>query len=299
MRAWTVVLLMSACNESEPADLVIDPQLPTPMDVLVVVDDTALDQTAKIPDPTNLAGVLEGIYNGAPDLHIAFTTSTTGMLRMSPIVPTGVIEHRVRMEDGMLATNYDGDLAPAVSSLMRFTSSTAPNTALSAAVGALSDGNFLRPEAALGILLVSGNDDASVDATSVYAAAIQARATTSMVSAVFQQPAERIEQFLGEMTRRYEQPIDQYDMNAIMALAGMFQPRSAESCFPLAVENATDCELATTYNHVSTPLPVCTDDASPCFKLVADSSCASGWTILFGGAYRNYHPTVIGRCDPH
>jgi hypothetical protein len=53
MRAWTVVLLISACNESAPADLVIDPQLPTPMDVLVVVDDTALDQTAKIPDPTN------------------------------------------------------------------------------------------------------------------------------------------------------------------------------------------------------------------------------------------------------
>jgi hypothetical protein len=88
-------------------------------------------------------------------------------------------------------------------------------------------------------------------------------------------------------------------MNAIMALAGMFQPRSGESCFPLAVENANDCELATTYDQVSTPLPVCTDDASPCFKLVVDSSCASGWTILFGGAYRNYHPTVIGRCDPH
>ena len=297
MRAWTGVLLASACSTSPSSQVVIDPHLPTPMDVLVVVDDTSLAQTANIPEPANLAGVLEGIYNAAPDLHIAFTTSTTGALRVSPIVPTGVIEHRVRMEDGVLATNYDGDLAPAINSLMGFVSSEAPNTALSAAVGALNDGNFLRPDAVLGILLVSGSDDASADAPSDYAAAIQSRATASMVSAVYQQPAARIGQFLGEMTLRYEQPIGKYNMEAISALAGMFHPFSADSCFPLAVASANDCELATAYNRVSTSLPVCADDSSPCFTLVADTSCESGWTIVFGGAYRSYHPTVIGRCN--
>lgn len=299
MREWVVVVVLAgACTTSttEPVELEIEPQLATPMDVLVVIDDTGLAQTANIPDPRNLAGVLEGIYNGAPDFQIAFTTSTTGTLRTSPAVPTGVIEHHVRMEDGALETNYPGDLADAIQSLTSLTSSTAPNTLLASTVGALAGSSFVRPDAALGILLVSSHDDVSPDAPEAYTTAIRARAAKSMVSAVYQQPAERIGQFLTGMTNRYEQPIDQYNMEAISSLAGMFAPRSGASCFPLAVTHASDCELATAYNHVSIPLPECTNDSSPCFELVADASCASGLTILFGGPYRYYHPTVIGRC---
>jgi len=65
---------------------------------------------------------------------------------------------------------------------------------------------------------------------------------------------------------------------------------------PAAVADASECELATAYNQVSIPLPVCGDASVPCFQLVADNSCSSGWTITFGGPYRYYHPTVIGRC---
>jgi hypothetical protein len=274
MREWVgVVLLASACTTStttEPVEIEIEPQLATPMDVLVVIDDTGLAQTANIPDPRNLAGVLEGIYNGAPDFQIAFTTSTTGALRTSPAVPTGVIEHHVRMEDGVLETNYTGDLAGAIHSLTSFTSSTAPNTLLASTVSALAGSHFVRPDAALGILLVSSHDDVSPDAPAAYATAIQAHAATSMVSAVDQQPAERIGQFLTGMTNRYQQPIDQYNMEAISSLAGMFEPLSGESCFPLAVTHPSDCELATAYNHVSIPLPECStsatgDDSPPCF----------------------------------
>jgi hypothetical protein len=306
MREWVVVVLVaSACTTStaEPVELELAPQLATPMDVLVVIDDTGLAQTANIPDPRNLAGVLKGIYNGAPDFQIAFTTSTTGALRTSQAVPTGVIQHHVRMEDGVLETNYPGELADAIHSLTSLTSSTAPNTLLASTVSALGGSDFVRPDAALGILLVSSHDDASPDAPEAYAAAIESHATRSMVSAVYQQPAERIGQFLVGMTDRYEQPIGQYNMEAISSLAGMFEPLSGASCFPLAVTQASDCELATAYHHVSIPLPECstsapsTDDSPPCFELVADASCGSGLTIVYGGPYRYYHPTVIGRCN--
>ena len=299
MRIWAAAAFVSACASQttpQPVEFQIDPKLATPMDVLVVVDDTGLAQTENIPAPANLAGVLEGIYNGAPDFRLAFTTSTTGALRTSASVPTGVIEHHVRMEDGVLATNYSGDLATAINSLTDFTSSTGPNAVLASAVSASSADGFVRPDAALGILLVSNHDDASPDSPASYAAAIQARATKSMVSAVYQAPAERIGQFVAGMTRSYEEQIDQYNMEAISSLAGMFEPRAAESCFPLAVADASECELATAYNQVSIPLPVCGDASVPCFQLVADTSCSSGWTITFGGPYRYYHPTVIGRC---
>jgi len=300
MRALAVLLLLPACT-TQPAELAIAAQLPTPLDVLVVVDDTSVAQTGRIPDPANLAGVLEGIYNGAPDLRIAVTTTTTGTLRTSPIVPGGVIEHAVRMEDGLVDKNYSGELVTAVGSLLGFDATTGSNTALASTVLALDNGALVRDDAALGILLVSATDDASADAPGVYAAAIQAHATRTMVSVVDQQPAERIGEFLGAMTLRYETPIDAYNMEAISAFAGMFDPIANDSCFPLAIASAGDCELASAYQMVSNPLPACTGDpsaaSSPCFMFVSDASCPSGWSILYGGAYRYYHPAIFGRCS--
>lgn len=297
MRAW-FVLAAVGCTQpatAEPTPLVLDPQLPTPMDVLVVIDDTSLAQTAAIPAPANLAATLEGIYNGAPDFRIAFTTSSSGSLRTSSSVPTGVIEHHVRVEDGSLQTNYIGDLAGAIQSLTDFTPASSANRLLAAATTSL-DTRFTRPDAVLGVMLVSGRDDESGDEPSTYAAAIQTHATKAMVTAVHPAGTERIQQFLTGMLYRYQQTLEQYDMEAISSLAQLFQPASASSCFPLAVASGADCELATAQDHVSISLRACTDTTSPCFTLVEDASCASGWTITFGGAYRYYHPAVIGRC---
>lgn len=266
------------------------------MDVLVVIDDTSLAQTAAIPAPANLAATLEGIYNGAPDFRIAFTTSSSsGRLRTSSSAPTGVIEHHVLVEDGSLETNYSGDLATAIQSLTDFTPASSANRLLAAATTAL-DAQFTRPEAVLGVMLVSGRDDESDAEPGTYATAIQAHATKAMVTAVHPAAAPRIQQLLTGMLYRYEQTLEQYDMEAISSLAELFQPASASSCFPLPVASGADCELATAHDHVSIPLRACTDATSPCFTLVADASCASGWTITFGGAYRYYHPAVIGRC---
>ncbi|HET9991560.1 MAG TPA: hypothetical protein VFQ65_23685, partial [Kofleriaceae bacterium] len=119
--------------------------------------------------------------------------------------------------------------------------------------------------------------------------------------AVDRQPAPRIGEFLGSMTRRYETPIDAYNMEAISAFAGMFEPISNDSCFPLAAASANDCELATAYQTVSNPLPACAGDPSesntPCFTFVSDASCPSGWEIQYGGAFRYYHPAIFGRCN--
>jgi len=299
MRALAILLLSSACTgTAEPIEVQMAPQLPTPLDVLVVVDGT----TPGIPSPANLAGVLEGIYNGAPDLRIAVTTTTSGTLRTSPSVPSGVIEHTVRMVDGVLTTNYSGDLTDAVGSLIDpDASSTAPNTALASTVLALDAGDLVRGDAALAILLVSATDDASPDAPGAYAAAIQAHAPRSMVSAVDHQPAARVGELLSSMTYRYETSLEAYDMNAIMAFAGMFDPISSDSCFPVAVASAADCDLFSAHTMDANPLPVCSGDpgqsSTVCFALVPDASCSSGSSIVYGGAYRFYHPDIFGRCN--
>jgi hypothetical protein len=78
----------------------ISPALPTPLDVLVVLDDTTAmaSHLPRVPNPANLGGVLVGIYNGSPDVQIAVTTSTTGTLRTSPNGPTRGKVHKFDKE---------------------------------------------------------------------------------------------------------------------------------------------------------------------------------------------------------
>src|SRR5690606_9827804 len=124
------------------------------------------------------------IYNGAPDLQIAVTTSTTGTLRVSPAVPSGVIKHALSFEDGELKTNYQGTIASALSSLMDVgADSTLPNAVVASTQLALET-NFVRPSSGLGILVISAADDESIGDIANYADAIHARPNDVMLSAV-------------------------------------------------------------------------------------------------------------------
>ena len=307
MEAMRTVLLcgclLVGCA-SEPVDQAetfeIQPRLSTPRDILVVLDDTpAMGTHLPGPDPANVAAVLTGIYNGAPDLRIAVTTGTTGTLRTSPAVPTGVIEHRVDFADGELKTSYGGTLTSALSSLMNVgTSSTSASTVLASTEQALASGFSVRPSAALGILVVAANADASPGDAASYAEAIRARPNDVMLSWVSPDAEPRLDAFADGFAHRYFTPIDAYGMEAISAFAELFQDGPVDGCFP--IDAASNCELYTSYDHVVNRLPACSgspwESATACWQLQSDSACASGRAILFGGPFTVYHPHVIGRC---
>lgn len=278
----------------------ISPALPTPLDVLVVLDDTTAmaSHLPRVPNPANLGGVLVGIYNGSPDVQIAVTTSTTGTLRTSPIVPTGVIVHKFDIESGSLVTNYQGDLATAIGSLMNVgTSSTAPNTIAASAASAL-DNTLVRDDSGVGILMVSASDDASSDDVTTYADAIYANGNRVLVSAVYDAPSPRIAQFVDAFAYRYTMDFASYNMEAISIFAQLFQHDTVDQCVPPAAlaEGELTCQMSTSYHDNASALAECNGDVFqsevPCWKLVDEVSCNSGKLILFGGPYRYYHPRV-------
>lgn len=307
MRALLALLLLPACFPTSGGDMTeveIEPALATPLDILIVLDDTPpmAAHLPRVPPPDNVAGVLVGIYNGAPDLRIAVTTSTTGTLRTSAAVPSGILEHTVRMTDGRLAQNYQGDLATALGSLMNVgTDSQGPNAPLASAAQAITAPDFVREGSGIGILLASASDDASPNSPASYAQAIQdAHGNAMQVSAIYPEPSQRLAAFVDGFGHRRVTPIDAYDMEAVTIFAQLFAGVSNDACFPVAPTDSDQCELFTTHDQEVNPLPACFGSAwasiLPCYEMIADASCASGTAMLLGGGFSYYHPRIFGRC---
>jgi hypothetical protein len=314
-----VLCLAAACHSGENVGFTgegsrtfeIAAALPTPLDVLVVLDDTTAmaSHLPRVPDPANLGGVLEAIYNGAPDLRIAVTTTTTGTRRVSAAVPTGVVVHARNFEDGSWDKNYTGSLASALSSLMNVgATSTSPNAVIASTQLALDD-SFVRESSSVGILMVSASDDQSTEDVAAYAEAIQAKGNPALVSAVYSGPALRLAAFVDAFAYRHVVPIESFNMEAISIFAQLFDDVTSDGCLPLAAAQASndgdllDCDLFTSHNDVVHPLPMCSgsawEAAAPCWQTIADTSCSSDRAILFGGGYRIYHPRIEGNCGVH
>lgn len=306
----TLFVILAACTgtdtpdpgqrASEPFEIAAVPR--TPFDLLVVLDDTAAmeNHLPREPSPGQI-GVPVHFYNGAPDVRIAVTTTTTGTLRTSALVPSGIIEHTVSFEDGALRTSYTGTLADAIASLVNVgTSSTAPNAVLANTISALN-GGFVRDGAAVGILLSTASDDESPDEVASYAAAVHAAASRVGVVVVNANPVPRLSAFADAFATRKVMPMDQYNMSAVEIFAGLFWVTPPPACFPLAPPDATACEVFTSYNEVVNPLPACTASAgestTPCWAIIEDASCPTGHALLLGGGYQMYHPQLLGQCQ--
>ncbi len=307
MRALLALLLLPACfptGGSEMTEVEIEPALATPLDILIVLDDTPpmAAHLPRVPPPDNVAGVLTAIFNGAPDLRIAVTTSTTGTLRTSASVPDGILEHRLRMTDGLLVQHYQGDFATALGSLMNVgADSELPNAPLASAAQAITAPDFVRERSSVGILLASASDDASPGSPASYAQAIQeAHGNAMLVSAIYPEPSQRLAAFVDGFGHRMVTPIDAYDMEAVSIFAQLFADVSTDACFPIAPTDSSECELFIAHEQEVHPLRACFGSAwasiLPCYEMIADASCPSGTAMLLGGGFSLYHPGIFGRC---
>lgn len=307
MRIAVVLLLTGCLAESTTLETFeVQPTLPGPVDLLVVLDDTTAMAPVVFPNtpPTSQIGVLSLMYNGAPDIRIAVTTTTTGTLRTSPAVPSGYIVHRLNFEDGQMETNYSGELGTAIASLTNVGhASTAPNAALASTEAALGAG-WVRDSTGVGIFMVTASDDQSSGTTATYASAVLAPGNNTVVSVVNATAVPRLADFASAFPISKFMAADAWNMSGIEIFGALFGSSADTYCFPVTAAEVTagqfDCEMYTSYNMVVHPLATCTGDpwqsATPCWQLLADPSCPSGRGLLFGGPYHYYHPRLIGRC---
>ncbi len=306
MRFWWLVLASFGCVQGTGAQTFeMQARLPTPLDVLVVLDDTPA-MASHLPRPgVDQLSILPLIYNGAPELRIAVTTGTSGELVTSPIVPTGILEHAIDLTDGSLQTNYTGSLQTASASLTNVgAASTGPNALLAAAQHALATPGFVRDGDGVGIFIVTAGDDASPGSPLDYAAAIQAPGHPTMVSVVDAVPTGRLSAFADALPYRSEMAMSASDMEALTVFSRLFRDdETLDVCLPItaaATNGQYDCDVFGTYDHVVTELPACTGDpwqaSAPCWQISAEPSCASDQMLLLGGPFTMYRPHVIGRC---
>jgi hypothetical protein len=221
----------------------LEPALPKPLDVLVVLDDTTAmaSHLPRNPPPGQIT-VFAAYYNGAPDIHVAVTTSTTnGVLRRSSQVPGGVIEFRRDFTDGSIATNFQGELIDAIASLMNVESSSMqPNAVLASATTALESG-FLRDDAAVAIVISTAGDDASSGEARTYADAILALGHVTGVTIIHADAVARLGAFIDSFGARKMTPMNEYYMGAIDALAGLVYQQPPLTCLPIPHSALVTC----------------------------------------------------------
>lgn len=307
MRILPLLLLCACADQQQYETFEIQPNLPTPIDVLVVLDDTTA-MTDHLPRRgVDQLGILALIYNGAPDIRVAVTTGTTGTLRTSTDVPAGFIEHRLDFADGTLHTNYSGSLQTAAASLTNVgVSKTEPNALLAAAQHGLETPGFLRDGVGTGMFMVTASDDASVGDLSTYASAI-ANGKRAMVAVVNAGAVPRLGAFADGLPFQSFWPMETYDMSALTVLAQLWKPTNRDSsCLPVrpaVVDGDYDCEIVTEHEHITLSQARCEGDwlsswnsAKTCWHVLPDESCSSGLALVLGGPFHYYQPRIIGRC---
>jgi hypothetical protein len=190
---FAVALAVGCGNSLQPGDapvrtFVDQRSAETPMDLLVVVDDSAgmapYADSLAVGFP-EVAGVLEGLWDGLPSTHAAFVSATLSSGACVGQGPRGAAcglpAEPFAIVDGCGANpNFSGTLASTFGCLGDFgTSGCAAPTPLAALRHALGgDGGqgalsgptpFLRPEAGLAILIVTSANDASLASVQEYA----------------------------------------------------------------------------------------------------------------------------------
>jgi hypothetical protein len=181
-RALAVLLVLAGCLDESPAtsggegvSKVLESESlhawgPEPIDILFVLDNTPaiapyLDRMATLPSVVEAA--YKHIGGGLFDAHIAVMTSS-GAVRTAP----GIADSYIAMYpefDLTWTTNYEGAFVDRLRPLMTFDATdAAPNGPLAAIESAAQIPGFRRQNMPLGIVIVSGSDDASPDDPAAY-----------------------------------------------------------------------------------------------------------------------------------
>src|SRR5689334_2177135 len=124
MKSIAFMALLSACTSPTYAPFEMEKiTLIGELDILIVIDDTrAMVQQPDAMAAINAARLARWTTDWSESLsnvRVAVTTTTTGTLQKSPLVPTGVIEHAIDTVTANPIVNYGGgDMSVALDSLL-------------------------------------------------------------------------------------------------------------------------------------------------------------------------------------
>jgi hypothetical protein len=230
---------------------------PPKMDMLFVIDDTPamapyVDRTAAMLRSIDQLWADLGAYP-RPDLHAAVATADPadfGQLRHSANVNGAFIVDENSPDLLTRMTNHGGSLGVDLAELGAVGTSgmaSEPLSAARAAIGGTTD--FLRPDAYLGLVIVSAQDDASpanVDDIVAWAKGLKSDPAMVVVSAVYPTGAPRLDAFVDAfLDRGTKVTIDAGDyVNAMTALGLDYKVILSVPCLstPLDIDPATPGE---------------------------------------------------------
>ncbi len=292
MRVAVFVALAAACADAPPASLEGTSRVtiwesggygPPRMDVLVVIDDTSAaapyaDRLATLPS------VLEQTYastaRGTVDMHIGVTTD--GTLRRLPAMGAAFASIRTDF-DLLRITNFTGTLSDALTPVMDVGSDSdrpyQPLAAVRRVIEENPDG-FLRPDASLGIVIISASDDASPDAAIDYAASLRlAKSDPAQIEilGITASPSPRLDELLARFpARSFVEPIANGDYPVLLTklelLIRSILPGTclhASDVDPETPGAQYDCTVTTWIRGAPHVLPPC--------KLPGDQFC---WSLI-------------------
>lgn len=217
VRFVVLVAFVAACVDASPTSLEATSRVtvwesdgygPPQLDVLVVIDDTS----AAAPYSNRLAtlpSVIENTYvsinGGTVDMHIGVTTDGT----LRHVTPSGASYASIRTDFDLLRmTNFTGTLGEAMTSLTNVgTENPAPFQPLAAVRRVLEENPdaFLRPNAYLGIVIISASDDASPDRVTDYAAwlkSVKPDPNNIVVIGITASPSARLDELFAQFPYR-------------------------------------------------------------------------------------------------
>lgn len=218
-RALAVLVLLAACLDDPPGasgpegvSKVLEYDSlhawgPEAIDILFVLDNTPsigpyLDRMATLPSVVEAA--YKHIGGGLFDAHIAVVTSS-GAVRTGPGIADSYVAMRPEF-DLTWTTNYEGAFVDRLSPLMTVDASdAAPNSPLAAIEYAQQIPGFRRPNMPLGIVIVSGSDDASPDDPSAYSYRLKTSVpdpASIYVTRITTTPTPRLDAFTGSFLYR-------------------------------------------------------------------------------------------------
>ena len=290
------------------------------LDVLFVVDGTPAMADARVHIAESVESFEAALFAPGlppPNLHVAAITADASApaLRRVPAIAGPYLVDELAPDDTR-ATNYTGTFANALGELLDAgAADPAPLQPLEAARRALATaGDFLRPGAALAVIVIASGDDASPDGVARYAQAFQGYVpdpALAVVGGIYPQPEPRLDALLDAFPGRAGfAPLDGDDLAAALAPTALGVQQPAISCLPAPLDldpgrpgGQYDCTIEATIEDRTgrhrQVLPVCPADGetdAPCWTVDATRCAAPDVEYRVENPPGGYQPALAGQC---